>query len=50
MMVYFGIVLSVIAYASINIVKRVTGNVERKKTPKELRNEEKKNAKKIHNE
>jgi hypothetical protein len=46
MMVYFGIVLSVISYASINIVKRVTGNVERKKTPKELRNEEKKNAKK----
>jgi hypothetical protein len=46
MMVYFGIVLSVISYASINIVKRVTGTVERKKTPKELRNEEKKNAKK----
>merc|ERR1719440_475753 len=50
MMVYFGIVLSVLGYASINIVKKVTGNVERKKTPKEIRNEEKKNAKKIHNE
>jgi hypothetical protein len=46
MMVYFGIVLSVLGYASINIVRRVTGTVERKKTPKEIRNEEKKNAKK----
>jgi hypothetical protein len=45
-LVYMSIVIGALAYGSLFVVKRVTGQQERKKTPKELRAEEKKAAKK----